>query len=264
MEPLKDKSWRAYSPAQAVEMMDTAVSRFRSRAVAISDACFGMRPAWRKEFLRLLVDKATPYWLIFETRPEYLDDADLDMLAHLKVEVQFGIESGAPRMLELMKKTRQPGKFLDRFYGLSNRMSDRKILHRANLIFNHPGETPSTLEETFDYMDRFTNRTDSYLMWACHGYMHFPGCDLDRNRSYYEETFGTRILRPVWWKEDHNQYESSLQAIPSDQFDESTVKLWETMYQERESALRDSLAPDALDFATRKYFPEWEEAAHAI
>jgi radical SAM superfamily enzyme YgiQ (UPF0313 family) len=264
MEPLKDRKWRAFSPEESIRILVDSVRRYDSHAVGISDACFGMRPAWRKEFLKRLVDIEPDFWVVFETRPEYLDADDIGMLARLKTEVQFGIESGSPEMLRLMKKSKQPEKFLERFAEVSNLMSDNGVLHRANLIMNHPGETRKTLQETFAYMDRLNGRRDSCLMWACSGYMHFPGCELDSNRAYYEQAFGTKIGSPRWWQEDEDQYEACHRSIPSDDFTEDDVNLWERMFDDRQDQLKDCLAPHAFEFAARKYYWEWKDDARFV
>jgi radical SAM superfamily enzyme YgiQ (UPF0313 family) len=218
-----------------------------------------MGPTVRKEFLKRLVDMQCDFWIVFETRPEYLDREDIAMLSKLRVEVQFGIESGSPDILRIMKKTKQPEKFLADFKETSRIMSDHGILHRANLIFNHPGETRRSLDETFAYMDDLIEMQETYLMWACNGYMHFPGCDLDFNRAYYESTFGTRVRKPRWWQEDGDQFENCHKTIPSNDFTEETVDLWERMFEERKSRLKENMALEALKFAAAKYYWEWRD-----
>ncbi len=256
MEPLKERVWRAFSPEEAIRELFRAAERFHTN-VAISDACFGMRPAWRKEFLQRLVAEKPDFWVVVETRPEYLDEEDIKLLAQIKVEVQFGIESGSPEMLLIMKKTRAPEKFLQRFREVSHMLSDYGVLHRANLIFNHPGETKKTLQETFAFIDEELKRKNTYLMWACNGYMHFPGCELDWNKKYYEEKYGSKFLRPTWWYEKEDQFVNCRKFIPSHDFDESDVDLWERMLAERDEHLKSTLAPRAFKFAAYKYFLHW-------
>ena len=257
MESLKDHRWRALSVDDAITEVRTAIDRFRPRALAVADACFGLRPDWRKEFLRKLATTPPSCWLVLETRPEYLDEQDIQILATLKVEIQFGIESCSPRILHLMKKTPHPERFLTRFREVSALLSRYRVLHRANLIFNHPGETRETLRETFAFIDDMLPSGHSYLIWAGHGYMHFPGCEVDRNRHYYEREFGTRFGRPEWWREDLIRFQDSLATEPSSDLSGSDSGLWERMMRERDERLRATLAPAALDFAARKYFPEW-------
>ena len=259
MEPLKDQAWRAFDPVGAVDSMFSAVDRFGSIAVAVSDACFGMRPKWRKQFLRECLQRDLPFWIVFETRPEYLDQEDIEYLSHLKTEVQFGIESCSPDILRLMQKTRQPEKFLSTFELVSNMLTENRVLHRANLIFNHPGETEKTLKETFSFIDRMTARTDSFLMWACHGYMHFPGCEIDRNRTYYESEFGATFPPTDWWKGESDQYEASLANEPSHDLRGQRAHLWEQMLAARDQQLRNCLSDRSFRFAAAKYFLNWQE-----
>jgi radical SAM superfamily enzyme YgiQ (UPF0313 family) len=259
MEPLKDRTWRVFSPEQSLVQFETAVERYSSQAIAVCDACFGMRPSWRKEFLRQLAERNPDYWVVFETRPEYIDEEDAKLLSNLKVEIQFGVESCSNDMLLLMKKTRQPRKFLDKFSDVSRMLSDYGILHRANLIFNHPGETRKTLEETFAFMDKEFARNETYLIWASHGYMHFPGCELDTNMKYYEERFGSRFLCGDWWKENNDQYESSMLFVPSSDLDGDNVDLWEKMLERRKDTMKKGLAQKAFNFAAMKYFLDWQD-----
>lgn len=261
MEPLKERKWRAYPPETAINILQTAANRFKAYSIAISDACFGMRTSWRKEFLKLLEKLKPEYWLIFETRPEYLDAEDIKMLCGLKVEVQFGIESGSADMLSLMKKTRQPRRFLDRFSDISRMLSEHDILHRANLIFNHPGETRQTLRETFDFIDHELERRDSTLIWAPHGYMHFPGCELDRNMEFYCDKFGSRFISTDWWKGTTDQYENSLKFIPSTDLEGNDTDMWRRMIAEREEKFKTTLSPRAFRFAANKYRQDWKNDA---
>jgi anaerobic magnesium-protoporphyrin IX monomethyl ester cyclase len=259
MESLKDHKWRALSAEQSIKEIRTVIERFHPQAIAVADACFGLRPLWRKEFLRALAAANPSCWLVFETRPEYLDEEDIALLSALKVEMQFGIESCSPRILRLMNKTRQPERYLAGFREVSALMSKHRVLHRANLIFNHPGETRETLQETFVFLDSMLTAEHSYLIWAGHGYMHFPGCEVDRRRSHYEREFGTRFRRPEWWREEFVRFEDTLDVQPSSDLSGGDTDLWERMMKDRDQKLRSVLAPPAFTFAAWKYFWEWRD-----
>jgi radical SAM superfamily enzyme YgiQ (UPF0313 family) len=258
MEPLKDRSWRSFSPEEAVEEMVTGAERFNSLGVALCDACFGKKASWRKEFLKILVEAKPKFWTIFETRPEYLDEEDVGYLAQINTEIQFGVESGSPEILTLMHKTRQPDKFLDKFANISNMLSDHQILHRANLIFNHPGETKKTLSETFAFIDRMLDRDNSYLMWASAGYMHFPGCELYDKMDFYKREYGSKFNGGEWWKKEEDQYANSTDNEPSSDLSGSQANLWQTMLAERSEQLKATLAPAAFKYAASKYFLDWK------
>lgn len=264
MESLKERRWRAVEPREAIELLAEGVDKFRPRIVGIADACFGLRPAWRKEFLKLLADSRPSYQIIFETRTEYMDEDDIEILADLDVEVQFGIESGSGDILRLMRKAKQPAKYLERFRRISRGLTKHHVLHRANIIFNHPGETEQTLAETFSFIDGMLEIPQSYLMWICRAYMHYPGCELHRNQRYYEETFGSRFFQPEWWREDCDQYLASLDSIPSSDLTGERRELWGRMLTEREEKFRCGLADRPFRYAAEKYFPEWLSEARYV
>ncbi|MEW6050617.1 MAG: radical SAM protein [Candidatus Zixiibacteriota bacterium] len=260
MESLKEGGWRAYSPEHAMREIVVGAERHKPHAIAFADACFGMRPGWRKEFLRLLAEYAPPFWIVFETRAEYLDDDDIELLARLpRLEIQFGLESASPQMLGLMHKTKRPEKYLERFRHVSDLLNQHGILHRANMIFNHPGETRATLEETFAFIDERLAIDRSYLMWAYYGFLDFPGCEIDRNRTFFETTFGSRFLSSEWWRADSDQTAASQASVPSSDLDGANVDLWERMAALRKRRMQECLAPRAFAFAALKYSPEWQD-----
>lgn len=257
MESLKDRHWRALTPEQAIAQLSEAVERYRPKIVGLADACFGLKPSWRKEFLAMLREQKPYYQVIFETRAEYMDMEDVESLVGLNVEVQFGIESGSPQMLRIMRKTKQPERYLERFGAISRALSERKILHRANIIFNHPGETEETLRETFSFIDSMLDVRNSYLMWICRPYMHYPGCAVDINRRHYEEHYGAQFFQPEWWKSDCDQYLASLDSAPSTDLSGNRKELWGRLLTEREERFNQGLSDAAFRYAAEKYFPEW-------
>jgi hypothetical protein len=130
-------------------------------------------------------------------------------------------------------------------------------LHGANLIFNHPGETEETLEETFAWMDSELEMSQSSLIWACSGYMHFPGNRIDQNQSFYEQQYGTRFLCPQWWLVDEDQFLNSGRVVPSRDLDGERLGLWKRMLRERDEKLRNCLTTAAFRQAADTYFPRW-------
>lgn len=259
MEPLKEANWRALSPVEAVDQIMSAARRFQIRSVGIADACFGVRASWRHEFLSRMVEEQPPFWMIFETRPEYITEEDIRLLTLLKAEVQFGVESGSHRMLRLMHKSRSPAKFLDAFVRASRELSSRGIIHRANLLFNHPGETQESLEETFAFIDGCLEPEHSTLMWVPHTYMHFPGCEVYTERERFEKSYGTRFDCGDWWRGDTDQYEASMSLAPSESLDGDNRELCWRMMEPRMEKMKQILTPQAFRFAANKYYPYWQD-----
>ena len=151
------------------------------------------------------------------------------------------VESGSPDMLRLMNKTRRPEKFLADFQRTSRILSEHDIVHGGNLIFNHPGETERTLNETFAYIESGLTNGQSSLMWAYSAYAHYPGNAIDQNRAYYEEKFGTEFLRIEWWLEEENPIRASRRVIPSRDLRGDRVMLWWQMLKDREESIKNSL-----------------------
>jgi radical SAM superfamily enzyme YgiQ (UPF0313 family) len=259
MESLKDRHWRPYPPDAAIEQIRIAAEKYHVKAIAIGDACFGVKADWRKDFLRRLADLKPSYWILMETRPEFLDEDDIKIIANLKMEIQFGVESCSPQMLKLMNKTKHPEKFLNNFRRISHMLSDHGIVHGANLIFNHPGETRKTLEETFAFVDSELNRSDSSLIWACNSYRHFPGSALDRNRHYYEREFGTVFLNTEWWLDDKDPLAGSMQVVPSRDLSGDRTGMWVKMLRDRDDRFKDCLTQQAFSIAAMSYFREWRD-----
>lgn len=258
MEPNKDRKWRAYSPERSIEQICRVTEIYGTRGLPISDACFGLNRKWRKDFLRRLVDLNPDFFVIFETRAEFLNSEDIKLLSKLNIEVQFGVESCSEEILFLMQKTRHPKKYLEKFRETSHQMSDLGIIHRASLIFNHPGETRKTLDETFAFIDNEICKRDTSLIWANHGYMHFPGCELDTNKEFYESKYGSKFLKDRWWLEDGDQYDNSLDFIPSSDLDGENRLIWQTMIDDRFEQFKAALTDRVLHYAADKYFPEWK------
>jgi radical SAM superfamily enzyme YgiQ (UPF0313 family) len=258
MEPLKDHKWRALTPEQSIKEIVKVAEKYHPQAIPISDACFGLNRKWRKDFLRRLVDVKPEFLVILETRAEFLDSEDVELLSHLNVEVQFGIESCSEKILLLMQKTNHPKMYLDKFRKISHQLSDKGVIHRASLIFNHPGETEQTLHETFAFIDTEISRKGTSLIWANHGYMHFPGCELDSNKEFYEKNFGSKFLRDRWWLEDGDQYENSLDFVPSSDLEGDRRLIWQTMIDDRFEQFKAALIDRAFHYAADKYFPEWK------
>jgi radical SAM superfamily enzyme YgiQ (UPF0313 family) len=257
METMKTRRWRPASIEYALNEVQMAADRFKFAGLGFGDACFGVRAKWRKEFLRRLVELKPSFWILLETRPEYLDDEDIELLGQMKSQVQIGVESCSPDMLRIMNKTKQPEKYLTAFLKASHRLSDHGVVHGANLVFNHPGETQKTLEETFAAVDQELDRGRSSLIWTCHGYAHFPGSFVDNNRAMYEQKYGTKFLNPEWWKVSEEQYHTGRQVIPSHDLAGELQSLWKDMFEEREQQMRDALTLDALNLAAGALYEEW-------
>jgi len=259
METLKTRRWRPASVEFAINEIQIAAERFKFSGFGFGDACFGVNRKWRKEFIRQLIQLKPSFWVLFETRPEYLEPDDIEQLGQIETQIQIGLESCSPKMLRIMNKSRQPERYITTFREASHRMSENGIVHGANLVFNHPGETQKTLEETMAVVDEELAWGQSTLVWTCHDYMHFPGSYVDNNRTMYEQRYGSQFLCPEWWKLDDNQYLSGRRVIPSSDLAGERKQLWRQMLKQRDRKMRDALTPKAFNLAAQAVNQEWQD-----
>ncbi len=253
----RNRGWREMRPDKAMDQIQRIVDELKPYSLALADACFGINPKWRKEFLGKFKDKNYDFWVSIETHPNLLDNEDADLLSGLKVEVQFGLESGSPKMLEIMHKVNNPERYLEHFEEISSLLSQKKVMHRANLIFNHPGETHQTVLETIDFMKKIMERKETYLFWEIGDYSHFPGSQIDSNLDYYEKTFGTKIANPRWWKMEEDQWENSRKVLPSKDFTWEEKDFWKWRIKEIDDLMKNSLAKEALKYVSERYRFDW-------
>ena len=92
---IERRSWRAYPPAVALEVV-RKMSAAGPEVLVFSDACFALRSSWRHEFLVGLKQLALPQAFLVETRVEALADDDADLFAGLDVQLDLGVETASP------------------------------------------------------------------------------------------------------------------------------------------------------------------------
>ncbi|HET9960566.1 MAG TPA: cobalamin-dependent protein, partial [Polyangiaceae bacterium] len=99
----RETSWRAVSPEEAIDTLHQ-LDRFldlQGWTLFIADALFGMKRAWRREFLEALARKplrALRVWLLI--RVDLIEREDLELMSRAHVSPGFGLESGDPNQLK--------------------------------------------------------------------------------------------------------------------------------------------------------------------
>lgn len=198
-------AWRHHSVEDALELVRRARS-YNPQSIVFHDACFAYLDSWRREFLRGLVDMGIDVPLWAELRADRLLPEDLEVIAELDFYLTFGVETMSPRMATIMHKAADGEKYVREVGATLEEVNRRRILAKAYLIFNHPGETRETAEETVGYFERFVADHDTLTlianMWE---FRLYPGTDTAVRRTYYQETYGTDFPHPEWWKERRPQ-----------------------------------------------------------
>ncbi|MCA9654114.1 MAG: radical SAM protein [Myxococcales bacterium] len=206
----REVSWRSLSVERALGEIE-GLHRFldlRSWTLYFGDALFGMKKAWRREFLEGLARRGFPvdkYWLLI--RVDLVQDEDLRLFSAANCGLGFGLESGDPTLLSIIRKTGRLDGYLDRMEEIAERAREHQVPWGANVICGHPGETPDSMERSAAYLRRLFLRprgTTGFL--SVDPFRLYPGSPIDAERASYERRFGTRFHRPQWWEDGDPEF----------------------------------------------------------
>ncbi|MFO0608059.1 MAG: radical SAM protein [Polyangiales bacterium] len=232
----REVSWRAYSVERAVEEF-RRLHEFldlRTWTVYVADALFGMKVSWRRAFLEALVRAGIPaekLWLLI--RVDLVEDDDLRLFAAANCGLGFGLESGDPALLAVIRKAGRLDDYLDRMRRVAAVARELDVPWGANVIVGHPGETPATLARSARYLrDLFLDPKGTTGFLSVDPFRLYPGSPIDAERPQWEARFGTRFHRPEWWRDGDPEFLSEW-VDPSS----------ELTYRERERLQHELLAP---------------------
>ena len=193
-------AWRSFPPAAALEVVRQMLAA-DPEVIGFSDACFGLRSAWRREFLEGLVALAPAVAVNLETRVEFLAGTDLDLLSRLDAQVDLGVETASPRMAEVMGKASDGVAYVRRARRVIAELGSRHIATHVYLLLNHPGEDVTSLGETVAFAGELADRAGELSAFAtAHSFMHLPGTEVARRIDYWQQQ-GVTIGHPFWWRE---------------------------------------------------------------
>jgi protein-L-isoaspartate(D-aspartate) O-methyltransferase len=245
----RDVSWRALEPGQAVEELHR-LDRFLDLSrwtLFIADALFGMKRAWRREFLETLVEnpiRARKIWLLI--RLDLVEREDIRLMARANIGPGFGLESGDPGQLRRIRKAGQLEGYLDKMMRVADWARDDNVAFGANIIVGHPGETEASLRTSADYMRRLfvehPRGTHGFL--SVDPFRLYPGSPIDEERERWESETGMRVHRYPWW-EDGDQDFLAEWVDPSRELDfRSTLALRHELFTPIVQSLKSRFAYD--------------------
>ena len=243
MEPAKGQSgWRAYSPARAETELQGlhAVLDLSGRSLFLTDPLFGLRTGWRREMLERLQRLDLPVSKIWAlTRADVIEPDDLPLFHAARFGLGFGLESGDPKMLEIIHKSGDAQVYLARFQQIVQQAGKIGLPWGANLIAGHPGETEETLRTSAHNVAQLYRDP-----WARTGflsidpYRFYPGSIIDRDLADFERRYGTHVYRPRWWDASEPGFTASW-VDPSESLD----------FRSREHLTHELFAPLAREVA---------------
>jgi radical SAM superfamily enzyme YgiQ (UPF0313 family) len=137
------------------------------------DDIFNYPPADAEALCREMVRRKIDIrWSAF-VNPSFLSEALLQWMKEAGcVGIEFGTDSGSPRMLENYKKS-----FTQEDIIQSSRLCSKLMVNQCHyLLFGGPGEEDETIEESFHLMDQL----DPTAVIAMLGIRIYPGTELER------------------------------------------------------------------------------------
>lgn len=147
-ETLYGHKFRARSAANVVEEMERLVREYGVDEIYFDDDCLTLDKGRMLEICRLVQERGIRVSWICQSR---VDTVDEEMLAAMKRAgchyIYFGVESGSPKMLKLMRK----GISLERTketFAICRRLG---IKAQAFFLFGIPGEDQETIRQTIEF-----------------------------------------------------------------------------------------------------------------
>lgn len=143
-----DKGIRFVGIDKIIERIQFLKDRYNVGFLSFADENFGSNKKWVDE----LLEKIEPLDVLWRVGGIRARTVDLDMLLRMKragcVQVQYGIESGSQRMLDVMEKNTT----------VQHNINAGKWSYEAgmylvySMLFGMPGENPETVKETTEFL----------------------------------------------------------------------------------------------------------------
>jgi len=196
--------WRAYPPEVAARIIDDLTDLQPGR-IEILDPSFGLDPAWRVAMLQILEraeESRRTVPLSIGVRPEAFTRDDVDVAYGAALELRIDVGTLSRGLLQRTGAVPQAEKHVRHTLDLLEYVNAKGLSATVELVFNRPGETRATAEETLDALEALAQRlpnTSLRLIGTSWVYVPYaePAAEIDASR----ERYGTVILHPEWWRE---------------------------------------------------------------
>ncbi len=232
----RETSWRALSPLAAVEEL-RRVDRtmdLSSWTLRVVDPLFGMKRAWRREFLEELARapiRARKVWLLI--RLDLVEREDFELMARCNVAPGFGLESGDADQLRRIRKTGMLSGYLDKMLQVAEWARQYHVPFGANIIAGHPGETEQSLRNSAKYMEKlFLDPKGTLGFLSVDPFRLYPGSPIADDLEQWQADTGMRAHRYPWWTDGDQSFLSEW-VDPSAELD----------YARREALTHELFAP---------------------
>ncbi len=169
-DTLYGHKFRARSAVNVVDEMEHVVRDYGVDEIYFDDDCLTLNKKRVLEICRLLLERGVEVKWIVQSR---VDTVDREMLTAMKEAgchyILFGVESGSPKMLEIMKKRISLDKVKEAFTDCR----DLGIKTQAFFLFGVPGENQETIQETIEFANEIQSDSTQFAIAIPH-----PGTEL--------------------------------------------------------------------------------------
>ncbi|MBN2532557.1 MAG: B12-binding domain-containing radical SAM protein [Spirochaetales bacterium] len=215
------KKWRPQSVENVIKEINS-LEKFlgnQPRTFYFNDAIFGLDKSWKQELLDILIKESNEkknrsFWI--EERVDTITEEDIKKYSQLNMGLSLGMESGSPKMLQLMGKTNKPLAYLDKMLNVRDMLEEYGCYYTINIMMGYPGETETELSETLTFASGLFEKT-RYGFPNLGKYCFFPGSYVFKN--YLKPEFeGLNVWIPDWYKRACNANLMSTLIDPSPGF----------------------------------------------
>lgn len=206
----RETAWRSIGPEEAVEELHRLDSwiDLSTWTLRVVDPLFGMKRAWRREFLELLAKRpvrARKTWLLI--RVDLVEREDFELMARCNVAPGFGLETGDPAQLRRIRKTGMLSGYLDKMLEVADWAREFHVPFGANIIVGHPGETEQSMRTTAEYVRRlFLDPRGTMGFLSVDPFRLYPGSPIDEQLAQWQADTGFRPHRYPWWEDGDQDF----------------------------------------------------------
>jgi radical SAM superfamily enzyme YgiQ (UPF0313 family) len=176
----KPGRWVPYEIDQVLAHLRILKEKFHVTYLSVADEDFFVDLGRCRELFKLVADSGLRFnWGFRGTRIDELDRMDDGFLALLAeigaTHLHIGVESGSPRMLELMKKDIT----LEQIHAVADKLARHpRLLPTYNFFLGAPTETAADRRATGDLIHRLATGNPSAVISTVGQYVPYPGAEL--------------------------------------------------------------------------------------
>jgi radical SAM superfamily enzyme YgiQ (UPF0313 family) len=200
--PGQPAGWRAF-PVDVTLRMISELCEYEPGRISVMDPSFGLYDTWRREVLKALAaDRNLRVPVSISARPEAFARKDLDMVYQARMRLRLDVDTLSPKLLQITGASPHPLDYVEKALDLMTYANAKGIPGLITVVFNRPGETRETADETLDRLEAYVAaQPNASLRLAATTWAYMPYADESTDIDFPAERYGTRYMHAEWWRE---------------------------------------------------------------